>query len=127
MNTQYLSRKTVTFLAAIAGLILVSTTAQADWLSPAFYGDDLDRCTVELRTELNTTGATGLHHTVTDIDKVGVWFVFDIETNIVDATGAVIRRAKTRCKSHRWTEQIVVEVTYQSPISNARLASTTID
>lgn len=123
MNTQHSSRKTVTFIAAIAGLIMASATAQADWLSPAFYNDDLDRCTVELRTELDTTGATGLQHTVTDIDKVGVWFVFDIETNIVDDTGAVIRRAQTRCKSHRFRERIVVDVTYQSPVSNARLAS----
>lgn len=123
MNTQYLSRKSVTFLAAIGALSMVSATAQADWLSPAFYGDDLDRCAVELRTELNTAGATSLQHTVTDIDKVGVWFVFDIETNIVDETGAVIRRAKTRCKSNRFREQMVVEVKYQSRISNARHAS----
>jgi hypothetical protein len=127
MNTQQLSRKKATFLAAIAGLILVSTKAQADWLSPTLYGDDLDRCTVELRTELDTTGAAGLHHTVTDIDKLGVWFVFDIETNIVDSTGTVIRQAKTRCKSHRFEENTAVEVTYQFPVNNARLASTTID
>ena len=47
----------------------------------------------------------------------------DNDTNIVDETGAVIRRAKTRCKSHRFREQTVVEVTYQSLDSNARLAS----
>lgn len=131
MNTLHFSRKTATFLAAIAGLILVSTTAQADrhspWLSPASYGDDLDRCTIELRTELNTTGATSLLHTVTDIDKVGAWYIFDIETNIADSTGTVIRRAKTRCKSHRFRERTTVEVKYQSPVSNARLASTIID
>jgi len=111
------------FLAAIAGMIMVSTTAQANWLSPAFYADELDRCTVELRAELNTMGATGLHHTVTDIDKMGVWYVFKIETNIVDDTGAVIRQAKTLCKSHRWNERTVVEVTNQPPVSNVRLAS----
>ncbi len=124
MNTQQTPRRTVTFLTALAGLLMVSATAQAHWLSPAFYGDELDRCTVELRTELNTTGATGLQHTVTDIDKVGVWYVFDIETNIVDDTGAVIRQAKTRCKSHRWKEQTVVRVTSQPPAGNVLLAST---
>lgn len=127
MNTQQLSRKNATFLAAIAGLILVSPKAQADWLSPTFYGDDLNRCTVALRTELDTTGAAGLHHTVTDIDKVGFWYVFDIETNIVDSTGTVIRQATTRCKSHRFKEHTALEVTYQPPVSNARLASSTID
>ena len=123
MNTQHLSRKTVTFLTAIAGLIMLSATAQAHWLSPAFYNDDLDRCTVELRTELDTIGATGLQHTVTAIDKVGVWYVFDIETNIFDDTGANIRRAKTRCKSNRFREQIIVDVTYEFPVSKSRLAS----
>jgi hypothetical protein len=131
MNTQQLSFNTATFLAAVVGLFLVSTTAQADWrppwLLPALYGDDLDRCTVELRAALDTTGATSVRHTVTDIDKVGVWYVFDIETNIADGTGTVIRRAKTLCKSHRFEEHTAVEVIYQSPASNALLASTTID
>ena len=50
-------------------------------------------------------------------------FVFDIETNVVDDTGAVIRRAKTRCKSNRFREQIVVDVTYESPVTKTRVAS----
>ena len=131
MNTQPLWHRNAMFSAAVAGLILASTTAQADrlspWLSPAFYSDDLDRCTVELRTELDTTGATSLQHTVTDIEKVAAWYVFDIETNIADGAGNVISRATTRCRSHRFREQTTVEVTYQSPVSNARLASITMD
>lgn len=127
MNTLLTSRKTATSLAAFLGLALVSATAQADWLSPVLYGDDLDRCTIELRTELDTTGATSLKHIVTDIDKRGVWYVFDIETDIADATGTVIRRAKTSCKSHRFSENTTVEVKYQSPASDVRLASTIVD
>ncbi len=110
-------------LAAITGMIMISATAQAGWLSPAFYGDDLDRCIAELRTELDTTGATGLQHTVTGIDKVGVWYVFDIQTNIVDGTGAVIGRARTHCKSHRFKEQTRVEVKNRLPATAAQLAS----
>ena len=123
MNTQHATRKTITLLTAIAGLIMATTTAQAHMLSPAFYADELDRCTAELRTELNTTGAAGLRHTVVDIEKVGVWYVFDIQTNIVDDDGAVIGQAETRCKSHRWREQTIVDVKHQSPNRGMRLAS----
>ncbi len=123
MNTQRTTRKTIALFTAIAGMIMATTTAQAHMLSPAFYADELDRCTAELRTELNTTGAAGLRHTVVDIGKVGVWYVFDIQTNIVDDDGAVIGQAETRCKSHRWREQTVVNVKSQAPNSNLRLAA----
>jgi hypothetical protein len=123
MNTQHSPRKTITILAAITGLIMTATTAQADWLSPAFYGDELDRCAVELRTELNMKGVSRLRHTVTDIDKIGVWYVFDIRTEMADDTDTVIGQAKTRCKAHRWNERTSVEVTNQLPANNARLAS----
>jgi len=123
MNKQPSPRRTAMLLAAISGMILISATAQAGWLSPAFYGDDLDRCIVELRAELDTTGATGLQHTITGIDKVGVWYVFDIQTNIVDGTGAVIGQAVTHCKSHRFKEQTLVEVKNRLPAAETQLAS----
>jgi len=123
MNTQYSPRKTITLWAAIAGMILVATTAQANMLSPALYGDELDRCTVELRPELNTTGATRLQHTLTDIDKVGVWYVFEIRTIVFDDNDAVMSWATTHCKANRWTEETVVEVTNQPPAAGTRLAS----
>ena len=121
MNTQHSPRKIITILAAIAGMI--TTTAQADWLSPAFYGDELDRCAVELRTELNMTGVSRLRHTVTDIDKVGVWYVFDIRTEMADETDAVIGQATTRCKAHRWNERTAVEVMYEVPTGSLQLMS----
>jgi len=125
MNTQHSPRKTRTILAAIIGtavLILTTTAAQADWLSPAFYGDELDRCAAELRAELNMTGVTHLRHNVTDIDKVGVWYVFDIRTEMADSAGEVIGRTETRCKAHRWNERTVVEVTKQLLAADVRLA-----
>ncbi|MAF83474.1 MAG: hypothetical protein QGH93_01095 [Gammaproteobacteria bacterium] len=123
MNMKHLPRKTFTLLAAIAGMTMVAATAQANWLSPTFYADELDRCTVELRTELNTAGASGLQHTVVDIDKVGVWYVFDIETKIVDDAGLSIGLAKTRCLSHRWKQRTSVEVMSQSAVSGVRFAA----
>jgi hypothetical protein len=110
-------------MVGIIGMIMTTTAVQADWLSPAFYGDKLDRCAVELRTELNMTGVTHLRHTVTDIDKVGVWYVFDIRTEMADNTDTVIGQVKTHCKAHRWNEQISVEVTNQLSASNTQLAS----
>ena len=131
MNARPLSHSNAVLFAAIGGLFLASTTAQADrlapWLSPAFYGDELDRCTAELRTALDMSGAASLQHTVTNIEKVAAYYVFDIETSIADSTGAVINRAKTSCKSHRFRVQTTVEVTNQAPVSNARLASAVID
>ncbi len=125
MNTQHSPRKT-TLLAAVVGtiaMVMAAATAQADMLSPALYGEKLDRCAVELRSELNTAGAARLRHTVTDIDKVGVWYVFDIQSETLDETGAVTGQATTLCKAHRWTEQTVVEVRDAFPVSDMRLAS----
>jgi hypothetical protein len=122
MNTQHSPRRIITTLAAIAGMIMITTTAQADWLSPAFYGDELDRCAAELRTELSMAGVTRLRHTVTDIDKVGVWYVFDIQTEMADDADTVIGQVKTRCRAHRWNERTSVEMTSKFPVSNTRIA-----
>ena len=130
MNKQHSTRKTTTIMPAIVGMIglfLFAPAAQADWLSSAFYGDKLDQCAVELRTELHIdgdmVGVTHLRHTVTNIDKVGVWYVFDIHTEMADDTDTVIGQTETQCKAHRWNEQINIEVTKQLSASSTRLAS----
>jgi hypothetical protein len=127
MNKQQSTRKTATILAAIIGMIMFTTAAQADWLSPAFYGDKLDQCAVELRAELhmdgNMVGVTHLRHTVTNIDKVGVWYVFDIHTEMADDTDTLIGQTETHCKAHRWNEQISVEITKRLLAGDTRLAS----
>ncbi len=122
MNTQVLTHKAILPLITIAGL-LAGATVQAGILAPKFYENELDRCTGELRTHLNMSGATRLHHAVTDIEKIGVWYVFSIKTEVFDVTGKVTDQAATHCKSHRWSERTVVEVTSQFPGGNTRLAS----
>ncbi len=127
MNMQYSPRKKISLLAATfltVGMVMGSGTAQADRLSPAFFADELDRCAAGLRTELNTNGAARLQHTVTDIEKAGVWYVFNIRTNIIDDAGAVIGQAETRCKSHRQNERTVVDVRGQFPSGEIQLVST---
>ncbi|MFQ5634056.1 MAG: hypothetical protein ACE5G3_01820 [Gammaproteobacteria bacterium] len=115
--------RTLTLLATIAGMLMAAGTARADWVSPAFYSDELGRCTVELRSRLGTPRAAGLRHTVTDIDKTGVWYVFDIQTDVVDDAGAVIDRVQTRCNAHRWNEQTRIRVKGRSATVGVRFAS----
>lgn len=124
MDRQYSPRKFIGIFVAIAIAVMsmATTVAQADWLSPAFYGDELDRCAAELRSELDLTGVARLRHAVTEIDKMGVWYVFDIHTEMANDAGAVIARTDTRCKAHRWNERTVVEVTYSTPVSDIHLA-----
>jgi len=123
MNTPHAARKTSIRLIVIAFTFMTTAAAQADWLSPAFYGDELDRCAAELRAELDLTGVSRLRHNVTNIDKVGVWYIFDIHTEMVDNTDTVISDVKTSCKAHRWNEQTIVDVTIRLPASNLQFAS----
>ncbi len=110
MNAQHSLRKAIILLATIAVMIMSTTAVQASWLSPAFYGDELERCAAQLRTELNLNDVALVRHDVTEIDKVGVWYVFDIRTALVDAADTVISEVETRCKAHRWNERTVVDL-----------------
>ena len=123
MDTKRTSCKTPILWAAVAGLILSAGIVQAEMLSPALYGDELDRCAAGLRTQLDLQGAARVQHNVTDIDKVSAWYVFTIRTTVFDDTDTVMASATTRCKAHRMTPQTVVEVTIQPVVKNARLAS----
>ncbi len=122
MTTLYSPRKPAGSIVALAMMTMTTTVVQADWLSPAFYADELDRCAAELRAELILTDVALLRHTVTEIDKKGVWYVFDIDTEMANEEGAVIARTETLCKAHRWNEQTVVEVTYSTPVNDIQLA-----
>jgi len=135
MNTKYLPRRIIRpriirpniirRWAAVTGMLMVAATVQADMLSSTLYGDELDRCTTEIRSELNLADVTRLQHTLTEIDKVGVWYVFDILTTAYDNTDAVMVEATTHCKAHRWTGETVVDVTNRSRAANdqTRVAS----
>jgi hypothetical protein len=113
MNMKISTRKIIMQWVAVTGMIMATATVQADRLSSALYGDELDRCTVELRPELDLTGVTRLQHALTEIDKVGVWYVFEIRTLAYDDTDTVMTTATTHCKAHRWTGETVVEVTIE--------------
>jgi hypothetical protein len=54
-----------------------------------------------------------LQHALTDIDKVSVWYVFDIQTTAYDDMDTVMIAAATHCKAHRWTGDTVVDVAEQ--------------
>jgi hypothetical protein len=113
MNIKYSPLGIIKKWAFITGMVMISATVQADRLSSALYGDELDRCTTEMRSELNLTGVTRLQHTLTDIDKVGVWYVFDIQTTAYDEMDTVMVTVAAHCKAHRWTGETVVDVTEQ--------------
>jgi hypothetical protein len=113
MNTKYSPSKIIKRWAAVTGMLMAAATVQADMVSSTLYGDELDRCTAEMRAELNLAGVTRLQHTLIDIDKVGVWYVFDIQTMAYDDMDTVMIAAATHCKAHRWTGETVVEVAEQ--------------
>jgi len=117
MNTKYSPRKIIKRWAAVSGMLMVATTVQADMMSSALYDDELDRCTTEMRAELNLDGVARLQHTLTDIDKVGVWYVFDIQTTAYDDMDTVMIAAAIHCKAHRWTGETIVDVTDQVDVT----------
>jgi len=95
---------TKTLSAATAVLLATFSVANADTLlSPAHYGDELDRCVSEVRAELDSPADTRMRHSVVNIAKSGAWYTFTIESEVLATDESVSMTANSECRANRFT------------------------
>ena len=91
---------------AVALLALTASAVQAESGTGGIYAEELDRCVAAMRTQLTDEQTAQLRYTVTDLDKRGAWYEFDIRAEVFnEVDGAVVRTAESRCLAHRWNEE----------------------
>jgi len=92
-------------LCRVAGFCLalgLAQPAQAIDLPGASYRTELDHCLITLRGDLGDARTTRLRHTIRGIEKHGIWFEFQIESEIFQENQSTATRAvKTRCRATR--------------------------
>jgi hypothetical protein len=92
-------------LCRVAGFCLaLGLTLPAQAMEPpaASYRVELARCLAALRGDLEDERTTKLRHTVRGIEKHGIWFEFQIDSEVFqDNQPTVTRAVKTRCRANR--------------------------
>ena len=112
---------TFTGLMAVAS-ISFGISANAAEPARANYENELERCIAELRVNLDTKGASKLRHRVTRVQQQGAYYIFDVETDRMNAQGQpVAGSVESRCLAHRWESSTVVSIN-NSEETGTRLA-----
>lgn len=94
---------------ALSAAVLLGATAQAAGPGEAMYRTELDRCLTALRAELQDPATTKILYTITDIEKQGAWYQFDIQSEVYqDAANSPVRARDNRCRARRWSEQLEI-------------------
>ena len=106
---------TLTLMLALSG----GATA-AELLSPALYGNELQRCITEIRSQASADANQALRHRVTNVSKAGAWYRFEIETLALQDSGFV-SFAMTECTAHRYTDTTEAAVAMTSVNGGQRL------
>lgn len=102
MNTA----KMMTGLTLSAALSL-GTAAQAAGPGEVMYRAELDRCLAALRVELQDPATTKILYTITDIEKQGAWYQFQIESEVYHGSAEIpVRGQDNRCRARRWSDQM---------------------
>ena len=92
--------------AAAALLSLVASAVQAETGTGGIYADELERCVAGMRAQLTDEQTAQLRYTVTDLDKRGAWYEFDIRAEVFnEIDGPVVRSNESRCLAHRWSDE----------------------
>jgi hypothetical protein len=104
----------------LAIAIIASGAAQVananDLLSRNHYGDELDRCVAQIRSDIAADSDLTLQHKITEVSKDGAWYKFTIET----ANGT--ETLTSSCQANRFNSQ--TQVAIESTQNNStRLAS----
>ena len=96
-----------TIIKTAAVLLSFSAYAvQAESGNGGIYADELERCVAALRGQLANEQTVQLRYTVTDLDKRGAWYEFDIRSEVFNEVGGpVVRTEESRCLAHRWAEK----------------------
>lgn len=93
-------------------------------MSPQSYENELERCVVAVRPELNLNSSSLVRHLVSDIERRGPWYVFDIETTVKLDDGTVtVDSLESTCKANRWTEDTRLFVKNVEAPAPTRVAS----
>lgn len=91
---------------SLSAALLVGATAQAAGPGEVMYRTELNRCLAALRVELQDPATTKIRYTVTDIEKQGAWYQFDIQSEVYDgATDTPVLERESRCRARRWSDQ----------------------
>lgn len=100
MNTISKFRTTLVAAALTAGC-----AAQAAEPVRANYANELERCVAALRVDLQDANTLKLRYTVTDVARRGVWYEFDIRSEVFESIGGpAVRATQSHCRSHRWSD-----------------------
>ena len=113
-------------LATVVALCSMAGVAQAEdvSMSPGAYEDELERCVVAVRPELNLTSSSLVRHLVSDVERRGPWYVFEIETTVKLDDGTVtVDSLESTCKANRWTEDTRLFVKNAEAPAPTRVAS----
>ena len=124
MNT--LRLKNTGLIATAVALFSMASTTQAEdvSMSPAAYENELERCVVAVRPELNLTSSSLVRHLVSDVERRGPWYVFDIETTVKLDDGTVtVDSLESTCKANRWTDDTRLFVKNAEAPAPTRVAS----
>ena len=98
MTTRKLNRLTGLTLG-----LLLAAPAIAIEPPAASYRAELGRCLTLIKGGLQDEQTTRLRHTITDIEKRGAWYEFDIDSEIFhSADSAAVRETSTRCRVNRF-------------------------
>lgn len=91
----------------LSAALLLGTTVQAAGPGEAMYRAELDRCLTALRAELDNPATTKILYTVTDIEKQGAWYQFDIESEVYQGSAEIpVHEQGNRCRARRWSDQM---------------------
>jgi hypothetical protein len=97
--------KTIVTAAAVL-LSLSASAVQAESGTGGIYADELERCVAALRGQLTNEQTAKLRYTVTELDKRGAWYEFDIRSEVFNEVGGpAVRSEQSRCLAHRWAEK----------------------
>lgn len=114
------------FAATVAALMIAPASFAEDVsMNTASYEDELERCIVAVRPQLELDNPSLVRHLVSDIERRGPWYVFDIETTVKDSNGIVsVDSLESTCKANRWNDQTRLFVENVEVLQPTRVAST---
>jgi len=105
MNKSVATRNITTVAAVL--MSLTASAVEAESGTGGIYADELERCVAALRGQLTDEQTAQLRYTVTDLEKRGAWYEFDIRSEVFNEVGGpVVRSEESRCLAHRWAEKI---------------------
>ena len=106
-------------ISSIATALLATTAGADELLSQKYYGDELDRCVSEAREVLGAAGDQPLRHTVTEVNKKGAWYRFEIQTQSVSKDGVLTPLGSTRCSANRFNSDTRADAVRSEPMQLA--------